>query len=333
MATDIEDITEDVEGVGRAKDSMVFADGVSFNENKGRKSKLSQLRGMKFEEAEKMRHRDYQAMFHGGFTGYNTPEIPLTDEVRERHALALDIGERAYEDLARSLVKSLGAGALDRASSRTRARVKDALESFESKKHNDGSIFHSMTPPFFTAVDDLKTGTTLFDGGSFYEGKIVLPGASVPIRVKKYGDPAKFKRGLPVQRFLRRLEREGIIDQKINEPAYVDEQNGLVAELHLEGKRLVDVLRDARSDEEKADLLEPVVRDYVDISVRATQYRDMKIDGRDARLLGPTKGLEELTDEGMHYLKRQGGRLTDLRNNLPGNYVIPDQGDSDENFF
>ncbi len=297
-----------------------------------RTSGLSELEGLSFDKIAEISADDRIAVFRGEMDHYRKKGVKLTEDIQKRQALGFEISEHEYDGLVHKLFESLGRGALDRVPSRVRAKVSQAAEIFNRREENRHSYYR--LPPFFTAVDDIRTATTLFDGGSFYEGAMFLPGVKIPIRIKKYGDPQKFKRGLPVQRFLRRLERDGIIGQRINQPAVIDDNNGLVAELRLEGKRLTDILREAGSDEERANLLEPTVRDYIEISVKATTYRDLKVDSEDARKVGFDHGHgKDLTDEGEFYLKTGEGILGSLRNRLPGNYIIPTQGDSVDNFL
>lgn len=249
---------------------------------------LRGLQGKSYEVLEGISQEDDVLVFRGGrkydHEKGGIVESPITEEVRERNALGFELGEGEFDMMRSGLMAALNNGALDRVSARERRRIRDAVIAFERLPSKNG--WGRMRPPLFTAVDDIRTATTVFDGGSFYEGMLCLPGKNVHVRVKKYGDPKKFRRGIPVQRFLKRLEEEGIITQRINSPAYIDEVHGLVAELQLEGRRLTDLLRDARDDNVRAEILAPVIRDYIEMSARATEMRDMKIDEDHARVIG-----------------------------------------------
>lgn len=288
--------------------------------------------GLPFTEAQDRVRRDRVALFHGGKSRYDKEEIPLTDEIRERNALALALGQNEYEIFVDSLYHSLRNGAVDRAPAPIREKIRAAVEAQEASRRRS---YERGDIPFFSRIDEIKTATTLFDGGNFYQGVMILPGARVPVRVKQYGDPAKFKRGLPVQRFLQRLHREGIIRARINQPAVVEESRGLIGELHLEGKRLIDVLRTLPDDSAKARLMEETIRDYMEVSVRATEYKDLRVDARDARqtqFVGNRMPRE--TDEGSYYLRANEGFMGGVRNTFwRGNYIIPDQGDPVDNFL
>lgn len=306
-----------------------------------RDSVLRDLGDKKFDELEELAKRDERAMFVGWYCkeGGKNESLEVTNEIRARQALALELERDGFNALRDGLVGSLNNGALDRLLVRRRERIRTAVEAQRRRSKNDGGIYYHFSPPLFTEVDDIKTATSVFDGGNFYRGVLHFPGAKVPIRVKKYGDPTKFRRGIPVQRFLKRLERDGLLTDnegrkiRINSPAYIDEKKGFVAELELEGRRLTDVLRDVRTDEERADLLEPVIRDYMEISLRATEMRDLKVDAQDARKIGHDSEGEHVTDEGTHYLENQEGKWARFRNAWPGNYVIPNQGNPVDNFM
>ncbi|MFH1801962.1 MAG: hypothetical protein ABH864_00760 [archaeon] len=311
-----------------------------------RKPAFSDLEGKDFKTVAAQAAKEESLIFHGTHfdpSAGRRVEEPISDDVRHRHALAFELDERQYGQLKEGLLESLEGDALDRLPNETKQRIRSALKARHEYVDDRGARVVPNNIPMFTAVDDIKTGTTVFDGGNFYEGEIHLPGEKVPIRVKKYGDPKKFKRGIPFQRFLKRLETDRILRDKdgntirINSPAYIDEYSGLVAELHLEGRRLTDILRDAPNDQTRADILRPVIGDYMEISLKATEMKDLKVDEKDARRIGREfnrhQHLEDITDEGHYYLRRNGGVLTGLKNIVSGNYIIPSQGNPKDNFF
>jgi len=222
-----------------------------------------------------------------------------------REAKISGVGNYELEEI---LLQSARAVVEGSAPLEVKRKIASALEA-----RNKSREWNSEKSNVLIEEDPLRGATAILDGGAFYKVTWQLPGYDFVVRVKKSGKQDKFERARKMQLALAKFSQDGLLKPKIAHSTYSDPKIRLSAEPFIEHDRLVDLLR-GKNDEEKAAILEPSIRDTLEIARVATAHRDYR------------------DSDGNFVLKNNYSSWDIFRNFFPGNHIVTGQ-DSGSQFM